>query len=298
VRILLAEDSVIRSECGATTGDARIVCVHGAYLYGPGGSDRAEREERQRNERIELERRIAAMPGSASTPTDYPGPSSGNVGPLSTLRHPPCKPGFGMKPTPSAFGAWSCQPLGIIYLARGRHVEPQQPTNSQQTSEQAPEPVQAFEQRLIETAAIAVVGVADRAGAALPAQDRETCKLAAFAAVYSVLKGGSPAIPEQYRPMAQAARAELGYYAAARIDTRSTDPGVDELLTALAERSPIAAGTESPRPGSADCAQAATHWKSAEEIRTVAVYEDHLARFPHCDFATLANARIQSLRSR
>jgi hypothetical protein len=44
----------------------------------------------------------------------------------------------------------------------------------------------------------------------------------------------------------------------------------------------------------ADCAQAETHWKSAEEIKTLAVYQDHLARFPNCDFATLAAARIQA----
>ena len=35
---------------------------------------------------------------------------------------------------------------------------------------------------------------------------------------------------------------------------------------------------------------------SAEEIKTVAVYEDHLARFPNCEFAVLATARIQSLK--
>lgn len=47
---------------------------------------------------------------------------------------------------------------------------------------------------------------------------------------------------------------------------------------------------------SADCAQAETHWKSAEEIRTIPVYEDHLARFGQCAFATLARARIEALR--
>lgn len=46
----------------------------------------------------------------------------------------------------------------------------------------------------------------------------------------------------------------------------------------------------------ADCARAETHWKSAEEIRTLAVYEDHLARFPNCEFAGLAKARIESLK--
>ncbi|HLH92525.1 MAG TPA: tetratricopeptide repeat protein [Xanthobacteraceae bacterium] len=49
-------------------------------------------------------------------------------------------------------------------------------------------------------------------------------------------------------------------------------------------------------PPAADCARAETHWKSAEEIRTVAVYEDHLARFPNCEFAGLAKARIEALK--
>jgi hypothetical protein len=43
---------------------------------------------------------------------------------------------------------------------------------------------------------------------------------------------------------------------------------------------------------------AETHWKSAEEINTLAVYQDHLARFPDCAFATLATVRIQALRNR
>ena len=172
-------------------GDARIVCVHGAYLYGPGGSDRAEREERERNERIALERRIAAMPGSSSISTDYPGPSSGNTGPLSTLRDPPCKPGYGMKPAPPpSFGAWSCQPLGVIYLASDRQPASQQAKEAGQVPAAAPEPVQAFEQRAYEMAAAAVVSAAAASGPALPASDRETCKLAAFAAVYCTPDNG------------------------------------------------------------------------------------------------------------
>jgi tetratricopeptide (TPR) repeat protein len=37
-----------------------------------------------------------------------------------------------------------------------------------------------------------------------------------------------------------------------------------------------------------DCALAETHWKSAEETKTIEVYEDHLKRFPDCPFAGLA----------
>ncbi len=45
-----------------------------------------------------------------------------------------------------------------------------------------------------------------------------------------------------------------------------------------------------------DCSRAETHWKSAEEIKSISVYQDHLKRFPDCDFATLAKARIESLK--
>jgi tetratricopeptide (TPR) repeat protein len=53
--------------------------------------------------------------------------------------------------------------------------------------------------------------------------------------------------------------------------------------------------SSAPAPA-ADCARAETHWKSAEDMRSLAVYEDHLARFPTCDFAGLARARIEALK--
>ncbi|MFN3659441.1 MAG: S41 family peptidase [Pseudolabrys sp.] len=58
-----------------------------------------------------------------------------------------------------------------------------------------------------------------------------------------------------------------------------------------------AASTSQPSPTLAsNCARAEIHWKSAEQIKTLAVYEDHLARFATCDFATLARARINALK--
>jgi hypothetical protein len=49
------------------------------------------------------------------------------------------------------------------------------------------------------------------------------------------------------------------------------------------------------RAESVDCAQAAVHWASTESIGTRQAYEDHLARFPTCAFATLAKVRIASI---
>jgi hypothetical protein len=46
------------------------------------------------------------------------------------------------------------------------------------------------------------------------------------------------------------------------------------------------------------CAAAESHWRSAEAIGTVDVYQDHLARFSNCTFAALAKARIENLKSK
>jgi Caspase domain len=43
------------------------------------------------------------------------------------------------------------------------------------------------------------------------------------------------------------------------------------------------------------CAAASDHWKSTEAINTKEAYEDHLARFPTCSFASLARTRIAAL---
>lgn len=50
-----------------------------------------------------------------------------------------------------------------------------------------------------------------------------------------------------------------------------------------------------PAAGNDICAAATAHWTSAESIGTRAAYEDHLARFSSCAFATLAAARIAAL---
>ena len=60
----------------------------------------------------------------------------------------------------------------------------------------------------------------------------------------------------------------------------------------------VSASTPLAAPVDGDCALAADHWRSAESIGTRVVYEDHLARFPNCAFATLARARIAALTDR
>jgi tetratricopeptide (TPR) repeat protein len=98
-----------------------------------------------------------------------------------------------------------------------------------------------------------------------------------------------------------------------RGDTAGADADIaraKELRAAIADEfvkygvaAPTAVKAPAPAPAPApaaaapaDCARAETHWKSAEEIRTIEVYQDHLARFGSCDFAILAKARIEALK--
>jgi Caspase domain/PAN domain len=55
--------------------------------------------------------------------------------------------------------------------------------------------------------------------------------------------------------------------------------------------------TATPAPAN-PCALAESHWRSAEAIGSVAAFEDHIAKFPNCAFATLAKAHIELLNSR
>jgi hypothetical protein len=45
------------------------------------------------------------------------------------------------------------------------------------------------------------------------------------------------------------------------------------------------------------CAEAPTHWRSAEAIGAAPAYKDHLQRFANCSFALLAVVRIAELES-
>lgn len=56
------------------------------------------------------------------------------------------------------------------------------------------------------------------------------------------------------------------------------------------------AAASAPALSPADpCASAAEHWKSAESLRMIAAYEDHITRFSTCAFAGLARSKIAAL---
>jgi len=52
---------------------------------------------------------------------------------------------------------------------------------------------------------------------------------------------------------------------------------------------------EPSRPSREGCTFAGADWSTAVKTATVSAYQDHLARFPNCTFATLARARIAAL---
>lgn len=60
----------------------------------------------------------------------------------------------------------------------------------------------------------------------------------------------------------------------------------------------VAPAARQPAPKADPCAAAEAHWKAADSIGTLAAFEDHLARFPNCIFATLAKARVEGLKQK
>ncbi|MCS3729864.1 caspase family protein [Bradyrhizobium betae] len=60
----------------------------------------------------------------------------------------------------------------------------------------------------------------------------------------------------------------------------------------------VAPAAPQAAPKADPCAAAEAHWKAADGIGTLGAYEDHLARFPNCIFATLAKARVEGLKQK
>jgi hypothetical protein len=61
---------------------------------------------------------------------------------------------------------------------------------------------------------------------------------------------------------------------------------------------PVATAPKPPASAAADCSGAETHWKSVLQIDLIGGYEDHVKRFPACNFATLAKVKIDALRKK
>lgn len=281
-------------------------CVDDAYVYGPKGPPSLR------------EKLWSAIHNQGDlTALDIDGDGTARLGRSDNpFSRSACPFGQGLKPNPDAFGAWSCQPLILNDTLN------------------AADAIQAFEARAKEVAAAAVAGVANFGSLSLSVTDRIECIKASYAATLSVLKGGIVQVPDKCRPMADAARAELAYYANAHVSAGNS--GVEELLSYLNTSDRSYGGFQSghlgpPLPGlqglepegkdrraadcvmrggsvescaaagaiqtqNANCAEAETHWKSIESLDMIEAYQDHLARFPNCEFATVAHLKIEQLK--
>lgn len=204
----------LRDRLGMGAADnhqAILECVDNAYLYG----DLDASAKTPRNSlREELRNRLYGSPDDTKG-ADGAGPKS--IVCSDTERC--CKAGFGMKPTPGAFGAWSCQPLGLLALnATQRRLD----------GKGEAEYIDDVEERVGDIVTNAVAAAVDAFGAAMSQSDRDACAAASLAATRSVLKGGAPRMSEQCRAMAEAARSFLALYANVHLD-HSSD-AMEELL--------------------------------------------------------------------
>lgn len=134
-----------------------------------------------------------------------------------------CSVGQGMKPTPGAFGAWSCQPLGASILNKARP--------SLNAGEQT-ELFDDFEERVNDTVANAVAAALQAYGATMSETDRSLCTSTAIKAAHSMIKGGVTPVAAQCRSMAHAARAAVVFYADAHIS--NVNPAMEDLLAGFA----------------------------------------------------------------
>jgi hypothetical protein len=309
VSLAIQSDQNVRAQCGALRNrDEQACCADTVYLYGPQApwQRRCLRESLAGAPDANLPAWVQNL--KPLLPDDYR--HDGNLSqPPEKLVPDMCPPGAGLKPDPTAFGAWSsstCQPL-IIPGAQIGSVVPVQPGD---TAGVSPDKVDHFERNARNLAEMVAIAVAERDSKLAPA-DRVRCTQAAAAGALALIKGGAPVVPPECAALVNATRAEFAYdYAHNVID--AGDDATQVLLGYLVGRNnsgiAVSGNLGSPLPGmtglgpdaanrrAIDCASATEHWKSAREINTIAAYEDHLARFGQCDFAILAKARIEALK--
>lgn len=191
-------------------------CVDNVYLYGH--PDRSS-DQPQRGLRETLRERMNAPSVKAGDP--YPVAEDAPRGDICGANGRCCRQGFGMKPTPGAFGAWSCQPLGLLSLRA---------TQSQLNAEEADE-IEDFAERadaLVTNAVSAALGSHDLD---ISESDRPICTQAALGATNAMLRGGSPTVPPQCRRLTDAARVAVARYADAHVDNGNA--AMEELLASF-----------------------------------------------------------------
>jgi hypothetical protein len=202
----------LAAKLGSTTssGDGFVECVDDIYLHGfDHGSLRQQLADALRRQPAVP----VAAPGDAPTP-EQDGPRS------------ECPPGQVTMPTPGAFGARSCQPIGTNYLAGDKDA-----ANSSNDSGDGAASLAAFENRVTAVAAEAAAAAAEEVGGDISEQDRQACLAVAYAEARSAIKGGAVQVPAKCKAMANAALSQLAYYV--RSDINDPNPAMDELLASF-----------------------------------------------------------------
>jgi hypothetical protein len=205
----------LRAELAAKIGSTKVrddpfvECVDDAYLH---GFEHVSIRERLRD----VLRRQRA--GSAENADEV------QKRPENTRPHDRCAPGQGMKPTPGAFGARSCQPLGTIYLAGGKNT-------FGSGSEDGAASLAAFENRVSAVAAAAAAAAAEAIDNEMSKADRQACVAAAYEQARDVLKGGDTLVAAKCKAIADAALSQLSYYAGSHAD--DSNPAIEELLASF-----------------------------------------------------------------
>jgi hypothetical protein len=211
---LLANEPAVQAECSVVanlpTGISQAECVNAAYLYGPGAS----RDQR---------RMLAASLHAGQLPEWIEALTEWHPEPKPLEPVDGCPLGLGLKPDRSAFGAWTCQPLGDYGTSQASNAAVA-PGNDAVAPEE-------IEQRINRVAEQVIAAVAARAGKQLSADDLKTCMDAAFAAARGLLKGGFPKVSPQCRELTNAAMAEITYYQ--RTGVPLLDPQNETLLAVL-----------------------------------------------------------------
>jgi hypothetical protein len=173
----------LRAELAAKIGsikvrdDPFVECVDDAYLH---GFERVSIRERLRDA---LRRQRAGSAENADEVQKRPE----NIRP-----HDRCAPGQGMKQTPGAFGARSCQPLGTVYLAGDKNA-------FGSGSEDGAASLAAFENRVSAVAGAAAAAAAERIGNEMSESDRQACLAVAYEQARDVLRVASPKFPQNAR---------------------------------------------------------------------------------------------------
>jgi hypothetical protein len=194
---------------GDGTQQKFLECVDNAYLYGdmggPSDIPKTSLRESLRDAMNKKAKPTASGDGivaSDGQPNEHACWAQGRC----------CPPGQGMKQTPGAFGARSCQPLGG-FLPNTKRLD--------LDAKDAADSIEEFEQRVKSVATNAVAAAATDFSGTISDDDRNVCMEASLAAAWSVLKGGMADVPEKCRAMANAAIGYLPRYADTHVDNSS-----------------------------------------------------------------------------